>query len=202
MSSRIPDKQNHWLMPILKIMALAILLGMIVFSGVSLRQVTTLSPASLMPQTLETCHLAEAGYLRGRLYGALTADINWHGTSLTCDGLPRPGGDGIRLFFSNSAPDEKPRLVVVIGITGVLQNLAGSEHDANVTLVDGAGGRIFSSGGKNRCWTTVAKVTDAKQGYRVEGTVYCSGALPALNDTGSVTLGEFQFAGRLHLKSL
>jgi hypothetical protein len=204
MNLMVPDKEPALSRLTLEILALVIVLAMIVYISVSLKKSAPLATAPLATQTLQSCHLGDTGYLRGRLYGTLTMDIDWHGARLACDGVLRPEGDGIRLFFSPVKPDGEPRLVMVIGISGAPQELIQEEHAANITLIDGAGGRIFSSSGQDRCWTTVTAVTDGGNdtGYRVEGTAYCAGALPALNETGSVTLGEFSYAGRLSLRSL
>jgi hypothetical protein len=204
MNSNGPDKETPLLRLTLEILALLILLTMIVYISVSLKNSAPLSTAPLATQSLQICDLGDAGYLRGRLYGALAMEINWHGARLACDGLLRPERDGIRLFFSPANPDGDARLVVVIGISGKPHELEKAEHAANITLIDEAGGRIFSSSGQDRCWTTVTAVTVSDNGsrYRVEGTAYCAGALPALNEAGSVTLDEFSYAGRLNLQSL
>jgi hypothetical protein len=108
----------------------------------------------------------------------------------------RPGGDGVRLVFSFSGQGDD-RLVIVIGIAGAIGELTLAERAANVTVIDAASGRFFSSRGRDRCWTTVASVTGAGPMVSVAGEVYCSGSLPSVTDGSSISLRDFRFAGRL-----
>jgi hypothetical protein len=88
--------------------------------------------------------------------------------------------------------------VLVVGIGGTLAGIEGAERPANVTLIDQRTGRFYAARGPGRCWTTVLAADPLPAGgYRLTGTLYCAGALPALQDAGSVTLGDVRYAGRL-----
>ena len=141
------------------------------------------------------------GYLRGEIYGELKQSINLTGESLSCDGMPQPDGNGIRLFFS--AGPGSPALV--IGIRGQLENLAGEEHIANLTVIDQQHGRFYSTAGLERCWTRIEAVEpyqlQSTTHYRVDGMLYCAGALASLNDKQSITLGDIYFSGRLSFET-
>ncbi len=148
------------------------------------------------------CSLQPEGFLRGRFFGALNLTADWSGATLHCDGMQRPGGDGVRLFFAR-AQDGGERISVLIGIDGQPADLVGKERPANVTVIDELAGRFFSSGGPGRCWASIASVAPLPRagatpaGYRIDGLVYCLGALPSVGDSSSLTLSELEFAGRV-----
>lgn len=152
-------------------------------------------------QAVAPCLLNTAGSLTGRLYGTLSLDIDWRGPKMDCDGMMRPGNNGVRLFFSASDSGDSDRLIFVIGVDGALDELSGKERKANITIIDERTGSFFSTGGKERCWTTVHSVETLpdrnSESYQVNGELYCAGALPSLTGNGSVTLGNFRYSGRL-----
>jgi hypothetical protein len=148
------------------------------------------------------CTLRPDGFLRGRFFGALNLTADWSGSSLYCDGMQRPDGEGVRLFFARDQSGGE-RVSVLIGIDGRPEDLVGAERAANVTVIDEQAGRFFSSGGPGRCWASINSVTalpqasDAHTGYRIDGLVYCLGALPSVGDRSSLTLSELHFSGRI-----
>ncbi|MEZ5564795.1 MAG: hypothetical protein R3F24_04435 [Gammaproteobacteria bacterium] len=143
------------------------------------------------------CTLEPTGFLRGQIFGAVTVAADWTGDGLYCNGMARPDGRGVRLFFAHELAGSG-RLSIQISIDGPPDKLAGHETPANVTIIDPSG-RFFSSGGFGRCWT---RIDDVRQQHgaselRIDGIVYCVGALPAIRDAASLTLGDLQFAGRV-----
>lgn len=147
--------------------------------------------------TASACPLSPPGFLVGQLYGDLEAPLDWRGPRLRCDGMLR-GEDGLRLMFGGPVAGQPGDLVLVVGIAGTLAGLPGSERPANVTLIDERSGRFYATGGPGRCWTLVSDAAPVSAGeFRIAGTLYCAGALPALRDTGSITLGDLRYAGRL-----
>jgi hypothetical protein len=163
------------------------------------QQARGLAPAP----ALDPCLMDRDGYWRGRIFGATTLEIDWAGAALGCAGNARPDGRGLRLFFAGGRAAGAERLLLVIGIESDLESLAGSEHPVSVTLVDEASDQFFH-GAKERCFARideVAPLADAPRSYRVEGEVYCAGAIAAVNSRDSVTLGDTRFAGRLTLEA-
>ena len=138
------------------------------------------------------------GYLRGQIFGALAMQLDWSGERLGCEGMRRPDGKGIRLHFAwDQGHDE--RLVLVVGIDGVTAPVAGLEKPANVTFIDERSGHFYSSGGSGRCWTDISELaspTLRNNRRQLKGRLYCTGALPALNDHSSLTLGDLHYYGR------
>jgi hypothetical protein len=147
------------------------------------------------------------GFLRGRFFGALSLTADWSGAELSCDGMLRPDEGGVRLFFSRVQPrgdrSGGDRLSVLIGIDGRPEDLVGAERPASVTVIDERQGRFYSTGGPGRCWATISSVTvlhrarTGSAGHRIAGLLYCVGALPAIGDRSSLTLGDLYFAGRV-----
>lgn len=178
--------------------------GVLITGGLALLQ--PLPPRAPEPQTSAVsgprpaCVPGAGGFLRGRFFGALDLTVDWSGAALACDGMQKPDGGGIRLFFSGDQPGGG-RVSLLIGVEGQAGELAGAERPANVTVIDERENRFFSSAGTGRCWAAISAVTpldpgpDRPPGSRVAGLVYCVGALPSVGDRSSLTLGELQFAG-------
>jgi len=150
---------------------------------------------------INNCMMDRPGYLRGQIYGELEQDINLNGRSLSCDGMPQPAGKGIRLFFSA----RQNNLSFVMGIKGQLENMAGNEQSVNLTVIDEQNGRFYSTAGLERCWTHIDTVEPYQSRtaahYRIDGVLYCSGALASLVDKQSITLGDIHFSGRLSFET-
>lgn len=150
----------------------------------------------------QLCTLRPDGYLRGRFFGALDLTAGWSGKGLVCDGMRRPDGAGVRLFFESNQQGGD-QVAVLIAVEGRMESLVGAERPANVTVIDRRGGRFFSTGGTGRCWASIKSVTPLPAslappaGHRIDGLVYCVGSLPSIGDRSSLTLGEIHFAGRV-----
>jgi hypothetical protein len=195
----------RWAKVLIDLSAAAIVLAICAWAARSaLQQNRAVAGAAFeAPQAMEPCVLKTAGFLRGRLYGSLDLRVDWSGEEMACDGMMRPDNKGIRLVFASPETSRDRRLVFLIGIDGELDKLARREERANVTIIDEGSGRFFSTSGKDRCWTTIRSIEslddDGPPSYRVDGDLYCAGALPSLTGKGSVTLGDFHYSGRLSL---
>lgn len=151
------------------------------------------SDTALQPPAFEPC--GTGGYLRGQLHGDMQQAIDWADDGMRCDGMLRPDDSGLRLIFAPAEDADGPLLV--IGLDGQPDGAAGRELVANVTIVDEGNGRFFNSGPGERCWAQASQLEPEAGGYRVAGRLYCAGALAEVNGPGSVTPGEFEFAGRI-----
>jgi hypothetical protein len=159
------------------------------------------STTDFMPAPMDLCETADDGFLSGKLYGAVSEHIEWRGSDMDCGGMLRPENDGIRLVFA--APRQGERLLIVLGIDGSLDALTDGEHVANLTIIDETRNRFYSTGRRERCWSTIESVrpvTDhTDRMLQVVGEVYCAGSLPSLSDNGSITLRDMRYSGRLLL---
>lgn len=148
----------------------------------------------------QACALGPAGRLEGRFFGALDLEADWSGAALACDGMEKPGGNGLRLYFAGNGP-AGTRVAVLVSVAGATATLGPGERPANITVIDEGTGRFFSSAGQDRCFVDIAAVRPVPAGggrpagHRVEGLAYCVGALPSVGDRASLTLGELRFAG-------
>jgi hypothetical protein len=154
------------------------------------------------PPALAPCTIAPEGYWRGTVTGSGRLALDWRGAALACAGNARPGGRGLRLFFAGHPGGGVDRLVLVIGIDARVGELAGREHPVSLTLIDEQSSQFFHSPG-DRCFTRVAGVTPlgTPGEYRVEGELYCAGAVAAVAGEAAVTLGDMTYAGRLSLEA-
>lgn len=139
----------------------------------------------------------DGGALSGRLYGAIDAEIDWRPGALSCEGMPRPHGEGARLRFSGIAGDVE--LAIIIGMPSLERGLAMRGVPSNVTIIEEGLGRFFSAADLETCWTDIepGEAEGDTSVYRVEGVLYCISPLAEIGGSASVTLDELQFVGRL-----
>ncbi|HET7204931.1 MAG TPA: hypothetical protein VFI92_16340 [Steroidobacteraceae bacterium] len=140
------------------------------------------------------CRPSEAGYLRARLQGAITAEIDWSepGTP-QCLGGPRPTQDGVRLVYKGKAGEDP--LLVIVGI-GVGETVtAGRNVPASVTVVREGRGEFFATQGDDKCAIDeLIQEPVAGQGgrYRLSGRGYCTQPARLVGDgSGSVLVSRF-----------
>lgn len=158
--------------------------------------------ATRFQDDIQPCILDRSGYIHGQAYGAIGLNVDWTGTDLACGGMTRPAEHGVRLVFASPADSQSNRLVFVIGIDRMLDDLVNRESAVNLTIIDERTGRFFGTRGMDRCWTSVSELhelSSAPTSFRVDGEFYCAGSIPSLSDNASVTLSEFHYSGRLTL---
>jgi hypothetical protein len=188
----------RWLAIPVEALSVLIAGGLAVLAGrVELPRRAPAAPSSLNAPALELCTPTADAYLRGQLHGDLQVPVNWSGTEMRCAGMLRPDGAGLRLLFAPADRGSGP--LFVIGLAGTPQNMREQEIAANLTIVDEGSSRFFNSGDGERCWAQAAAVrqaaTGSTAGYRIAGRLYCAGALAEVNGPGTITPGEFEFAG-------
>lgn len=137
------------------------------------------------------------GALSGRLYGAVETALDWQSGDLSCEGMPRPHGEGARLRFSGVAGELE--LAIIIAMPTLKRGAAMQAVPSNVTIIEEGLGRFFSAADLETCWTDIE--SDSPDGdvadYRVEGVLYCIAPLAEIGGGASVTLDELEFVGRL-----
>ena len=83
------------------------------------------TPSRPPPPAAAQCLPAGNGYLRARLSGALSTELNWGNDGTECTGAVRPTDGGIRMRFSR--PDGQGKLVLVFGIAQLPEGKVGTQ---------------------------------------------------------------------------
>jgi hypothetical protein len=152
---------------------------------------------SAMPR----CLPAQDGFITMRLRGSIEQDVHWKEPALECTGMPRPDGKGLRVRFAGTLPGGP--LAIVFAAPELRIGRSGKGIPVNVTLLDGAGERIYGTQGDSRC------EFDEVEQQRIEGSAlppnsfrirargFCVAPARALDGDGSVLVTRFDFVGRV-----
>ena len=156
--------------------------------------------SSFTPRELLPCVMDRDGYLRGALSGQISAELDWRGNDMRCDGMFRPEGEGIRLVFDEHLDEDKPGLIIIVGIADAVLGEPVEDLPANITIIDQSNGLFYSTGDETRCstkfTTQVALKGTAEESWRIDGLIYCVlGVLTELKGSGRVTITELEFSG-------
>jgi len=144
-----------------------------------------------------------SGLLRVELHGSISAVIDWRGPDLECAGMPRPEGQGARLYFKGITATGDPggRLSFIIALPSLERGRAADEIPATVTLIEEDRGRFFSSAEVDVCWADVNEQVledpSAPDRYRISGLLYCVAPLAERNGTGGVSFTDLRYSGWL-----
>ena len=84
-----------------------------------------------------------------RLRGSIEEDVHWTEPALECTGMSRPDGRGLRVRFAGALAGGELAVVFAAPELGV--GASGHGVPVNVTLLDGAGERIYGTQGDSRC---------------------------------------------------
>lgn len=155
---------------------------------------------ALPPEVAATACLP-GGALTASVYGSLEGELDWQGSELACEGMPRPHGRGARLRFEGPATGDSGagRLAFIIALPELAEGRTATELAAGVTLMEVNAGRFFSSPQQAGCWADVLDqepVGDAEaDAWRISGLLYCVSPLAEVNGTASVSLRDLRFTG-------
>ncbi len=145
------------------------------------------------------CLPDQAGFLEMRLRGNIEEVVRWTEPALACTGMSRPDGRGFRLRFA--ADRGGGELAVVFAAPELGIGASGRGVPVNVTLLDGAGERIYGTQGDSRCVFDEVEqqpIEDPNlppRSFRVAARGFCVAPARALDGDGSVLLTRFDFAG-------
>jgi hypothetical protein len=142
------------------------------------------------------------GYLRARIRGALTLDIDWQNAELECDGGARPDGSGIRVAFAGPLRNDGRRLRLVFGVR-TTEGVGGHAIPTNLTVIFEGEQRLFATRGDDRC--TVDELSQERVGalggssraYRVVARGFCTAPASALSGDERIVINSFDFAGHV-----
>jgi hypothetical protein len=156
-------------------------------------------PAAAEAPPALRCLPAQDGFITMRLRGSIEEDIHWSEPLLACTGMSRPDGKGLRLRFAG--PRAGGELAVVFAAPELGIGASGRSVPVNVTLLDGAGERIYGTQGGSRCTFDEVEqqpIEDSAlppRSYRVSASGFCVAPARAVDGDGAVLLTRFDFAG-------
>ncbi len=163
------------------------------------------APLGGLPTPLKSSHEcleSGGGFLRARIRGALTLDVDLHNSELECDGGARPDGSGIRISFAGPLRSDGRRLRMVFGIAGAAEGATGRGRPTNLTVIFEGEERIFATRGDDKCTTDelrqerVGALGGGTRTYRVIARGFCIAPVNALSsNTESILVSRFDFAG-------
>jgi hypothetical protein len=149
------------------------------------------------------CFSAGDGYLRARMRGAVSLDLDWKDAQMQCEGGPRPSGNGVRVSIGGPLRAEGRRIRLVFGIGGVGEGRGGEALRTNVTILFEGEKRVFATQGDDKCTVdslTQQRVETLGPGlavYRVVARGFCLGPATSLSRDERLFLTSFDFAGRV-----
>ena len=155
-------------------------------------------PSALMPPAPKPVACSADGRLSASLYGALEGEVNWQADAMSCEGMPRPGGEGARLRFAGTAGDSGLALAFIVAIPKLKPDAGGTELPTRLTIIEEGKGRFFSSVDLDNCWTDIASQLPGGEDEHaniVAGKVFCIAPLAEVNGDTSVSIEHFEFAG-------
>ena len=147
------------------------------------------------------CLPAQDGFISMRLRGSIEEDVHWTEPALECTGMPRPDGKGLRVRFAGALAGGP--LAVVFAAPDLGVGRSGKRVPVNLTLLDGAGERIYGTQGDSRCEFDEVEQQPIEGGslpansYRIRARGFCVAPARAVDGEGSVLVTRFDFVGRV-----
>ena len=162
-------------------------------------------PPSAAPAVPAKCLPAGNGYLRARISGALSTELNWGNDGTECTGAVRPTDGGIRMRFSRT--DSQGKLVLVFGIAHLREGKPARNIPVNVTLIREGAGEFFSTQGDDKCTLdlvtqdVIVGIPRRSRSYRVTARGFCTEPARAVRGKGAVLLSRFDYSGRVDFET-
>ena len=153
------------------------------------------APADCLPD--------KSGYLRARLKGSISSELDWGNAGTQCTGAVRPTDGGVRMRFTRSLEKPGERLVLVFGIAGLREGQPARALPVNVTVFREGSGDFFGTQGDNKCMldevtqTPLAGIPTRTRAYRVVARGFCTEPARAVRGAGVVLISRFDYAGRV-----
>lgn len=114
----------------------------------------------------------------------------------SCDGGPRPDGDGLRIAYRSQAIGGDDQILTILAIPGIARGQTGTELPLNVTVVREGKGEFFGARGPGRCTVDIATHEPAGEPdfWRLAGRGRCQDDLEAVAREGEITVSAFEFS--------
>jgi hypothetical protein len=140
------------------------------------------------------CVPSTRGFLRARLQGSITLDIDWAAGVPQCRGGRRPSGDGIRLLYKGTDASGGS-LLVVLGAGPLRAGENARNVPVNLTVVREGTGEFYATQGDDKCVLDDVRQEPlpGKDGqYVVAGRGFCTAPARAVGGAaGSVLVSRF-----------
>ena len=141
------------------------------------------------------------GYLKARIRGALTLNVDLAGAELECEGGARSDGSGLRLSFVSVKRHHGHRIRMVFGLGLVQEGRDARNVPTNLTVILEGEQRLYGTRGESQC--TVDRMTQQRlpeaanvpRTYRVVARGLCVGPAASLDGRERIVVSEFDFAG-------
>ena len=159
------------------------------------------TPTPVSVPVLEAPSCGENGTLTGSIVGGIETTVSWAAHEMTCESMPRPNGEGIRLRLAGDVGSE--RLAIILAIPALTAGASGVEVPSNVTATVEGSGRFFSTPGLESCWTEIHAQTalpDQDGRYAADATLFCIAPLGEINGDAAVTIPELSFSTIINWK--
>jgi hypothetical protein len=176
-----------------------------VFAGNSHAQAQPPQAPATAPAAPAKCLPAGDGYLRARLSGVLSTELDWGNDGTECTGAVRPTDGGIRMRFSR--PDGQGKLVLVFGIAQLREGKPARNIPVNVTLIREGAGQFYSTQGDDKCTLdlvtqdVIVGIPRRARSYRVTARGFCTEPARAVRGKGAVLLSRFDYSGRVDFET-
>lgn len=152
----------------------------------------------IQPEAAAELSCGEAGTLETSLYGGIETTLRWSGSEMTCESMPRPNGEGLRLRLAGDVSGET--LAFIIALPELKPGQQGVESPSNVTATVEGSGRFFSTPDLDTCWTDVrsqSAVPDTDNEFTLQGVLFCIAPLGELNGDAAVSIPNLAFNTRV-----
>src|SRR5688572_8336193 len=138
------------------------------------------------------------GFITMRLRGSIEQEVHWTEPALECTGMARPDGKGLRVRFAGELDGGELAIVFAAPELGIGRSARGVP--VNVTILDGAGKRIYGTLGDSRCEFDAVEQQPIDDGstagrYRISARGFCMSPARAIDGDGNVLLTRFDFLG-------
>jgi hypothetical protein len=151
--------------------------------------------------------LPEGGYVRARISGTMSQELDWPNEGTECTGAVRPTDGGVRMRFSRFDERSANKIVLVFGIANLREGESAKTLPVNVTVIREGAGEFYSTQGDDKCMldtiqqVPIVGVPHRSRSYRVTGRGFCTEPARAVRGTGAILLSRFDFAGRVDFET-
>lgn len=146
------------------------------------------------PAAVSELSCGSQGTLEISLHGGIETALSWAGSEMTCESMPRPAGEGLRLRLAGDVSGET--LAFIIALPELRPGQNGVESPSNVTATVEGSGRFFSTPDLDTCWTEVQAqqaLSDNDNKFLLQGELFCIAPLGEVNGDATVSIAKMTF---------